>query len=99
MFVRFWGWFGRIVHKIRHQKAFASLWLNGLIYGFLSKIQAEEILKGESAGTFLIRFSERVPGKQAIAYVKENRDTNQTEVRHYLIAPHEKKGKVLKCDL
>jgi EF-hand fold domain/SH2 domain len=90
-FDHFWAWLGRLVHKIRHQKSFSQLWLAGLVYGFISKCGAEEILENTPAGTFLIRFSERAAGKQAVAYRKLDSDRG-LETRHFLISPNEKRG-------
>jgi len=28
-FTKFWDWFGKVMHSIRHQKPFLYLWLNG----------------------------------------------------------------------
>lgn len=39
----------------------------------------------------MTRFSERVPGKLAIAYVKKDPRFNSTSISHYLVAPHDKK--------
>jgi hypothetical protein len=69
-FERFWEWFGKVLHKIRHQRHLSMLWLKGLIYGFIAKEEAEELLKYEEPGTFLIRFSDRIAGQFAVAYVK-----------------------------
>eukprot|EP00008_Paramoeba_atlantica_P003665 CAMPEP_0201486210 /NCGR_PEP_ID=MMETSP0151_2-20130828/10275_1 /ASSEMBLY_ACC=CAM_ASM_000257 /TAXON_ID=200890 /ORGANISM="Paramoeba atlantica, Strain 621/1 / CCAP 1560/9" /LENGTH=808 /DNA_ID=CAMNT_0047870723 /DNA_START=109 /DNA_END=2535 /DNA_ORIENTATION=- len=93
-FDRFWKWFGKVLHKIRHQKPFCQLWLKGLIFGFISKPDAEEVLKNQPHGTFIIRFSERVAGKMAIAYNRLNESTKEIETSHYLIAPHDKKETV-----
>eukprot|EP01095_Lingulamoeba_sp_RSL-Kostka_P005020 TRINITY_DN1634_c0_g2_i1.p1 TRINITY_DN1634_c0_g2~~TRINITY_DN1634_c0_g2_i1.p1 ORF type:complete len:728 (+),score=240.98 TRINITY_DN1634_c0_g2_i1:560-2743(+) len=90
-FESFWTWFGKVLHKIRHQKPFGSLWLKGLIYGFITKDEAQKILRKENNGTFLIRFSERRPGKIAIAYNKVNKNTNRKEVTHYLVHPQDAK--------
>ena len=37
------------------------------------------MLQGQEEGTFIIRFSERVPGQFAVAYVKKG------NVKHYLV--------------
>jgi len=89
-FDRFWTWLGRLIHKIRHQKPFSQLWLAGLVYGFISKDTAEQLLHDTPAGTFLIRFSERAPGKQAVAYRKHDTDRG-LETRHFLISPNDKR--------
>jgi hypothetical protein len=30
-FEEFWGWFGKALHQIRHQKQYSVLWLNGFV--------------------------------------------------------------------
>eukprot|EP01103_Thecamoeba_quadrilineata_P013946 TRINITY_DN401_c0_g3_i1.p1 TRINITY_DN401_c0_g3~~TRINITY_DN401_c0_g3_i1.p1 ORF type:complete len:653 (-),score=131.78 TRINITY_DN401_c0_g3_i1:75-1961(-) len=87
-FNTFWDWFGKVLYKIRHQKHFCSLWVQGFVWGFVSKTDAENILFNESPGTFLLRFSERVSGKVAVAYVKKDPTTGQQEIKHYLIDSH-----------
>mmetsp|Transcript_30647 Transcript_30647/g.85838 ORF Transcript_30647/g.85838 Transcript_30647/m.85838 type:complete len:610 (+) Transcript_30647:1-1830(+) len=90
-FDSFWKWFGKVLQKIRHQKPFCQLWNKGLISGFVSKPEANELLQGQQAGAFLIRFSERAAGKLAIAYNRLSEETGKIETSHYLIAPHDKK--------
>lgn len=34
-FEAFWNWFGDAMHKIRHQKPFSSMWLQGYNYFFI----------------------------------------------------------------
>lgn len=67
------------------------LWIRGLVWGFISKAEAEALLEGKPAGTFVTRFSERVPGKLAIAYVKEDARFHTLAISHYLVAPNDKK--------
>jgi len=57
------------------------LWLfeNGYLAAFVTGKEAEEQLKNESPGTFLIRLSERLDGELVISYV------HGTGIRHYLI--------------
>jgi len=43
-FDRFWEWFGAVLQKIRYQKFLYQLWSTGLIYGFIDKTYAEELL-------------------------------------------------------
>eukprot|EP01102_Stenamoeba_stenopodia_P016602 TRINITY_DN5820_c0_g1_i1.p1 TRINITY_DN5820_c0_g1~~TRINITY_DN5820_c0_g1_i1.p1 ORF type:complete len:555 (-),score=113.32 TRINITY_DN5820_c0_g1_i1:163-1827(-) len=87
----FWEWFGKALHRIRHQKHFGSLWLRGFIYGFVSKPDAEKILIIQRPGSFIIRFSESTPGKLAVAYVKTDATTGKIEIKHYMIDPRDKK--------
>jgi len=63
------------------------LWLKGLIFGFISKEEAEEILQKQPQGTFLLRFSERSAGQFAVAYVKP-----VVDVKHYLIKNEDTQG-------
>ena len=57
------------------------------IYGFVSKQRSEQLLARETAGTFLIRFSEQKPGKVALAFAKqqESMPPSFTVLRHYLV--------------
>jgi hypothetical protein len=87
----FWEWFGKALHKIRHQKHFGSLWLRGFIYGFVSKPDAERLLYSQRPGSFVIRFSESTPGKLTVAYVKSDIMTGRLEIKHYMIDPRDKK--------
>eukprot|EP01101_Sappina_pedata_P010329 TRINITY_DN6482_c0_g1_i1.p1 TRINITY_DN6482_c0_g1~~TRINITY_DN6482_c0_g1_i1.p1 ORF type:complete len:579 (-),score=231.57 TRINITY_DN6482_c0_g1_i1:113-1717(-) len=70
-FEEFWKCFSPSLHKIRHQKIFWRMYIEGFIFGFLSKTEATELLIKEQPGTFLIRFSETNPGKPTVAYVKD----------------------------
>lgn len=89
----FWAWFGTILYKIRnHQKHILPMWIKGLIYGFLSREDADRLLQTPTAepGSFLIRFSDRCAGQFVVVYVsrtkKENGETGR-EVKHYLVKP------------
>jgi len=79
-FDQFWEWFGVVLQKIRYQKFLYQLWSTGLIYGFIGKEQAEDLLASSEIGTFLLRWSERSAGSLAVAYKQSN-----CGVRHYLI--------------
>eukprot|EP01102_Stenamoeba_stenopodia_P007062 TRINITY_DN1973_c0_g1_i1.p1 TRINITY_DN1973_c0_g1~~TRINITY_DN1973_c0_g1_i1.p1 ORF type:complete len:620 (+),score=154.28 TRINITY_DN1973_c0_g1_i1:310-2169(+) len=87
-FDKFWEWFGKVLYKIRHQKHFCPMWVQGFVYGFLTKAEAEELLRNEPPGTFVLRFSERAAGKVAVAYVKRGEPGKPNEIKHYLIDPH-----------
>lgn len=91
-FERFWDWCGKVFHRIRHQRQLALLWLRGLIFGFCTKEDAEELLRPEQVGTFLLRFSERIAGQFAIAYVAMNKASGEREVKHYLLKPDDIAG-------
>jgi hypothetical protein len=89
----FWAWFGTILYKIRnHQKHILPMWIKGLIYGFLSREDADRLLQTPTAepGSFLIRFSDRCAGQFVVVYVsrtkKENGEVGR-EVKHYLVKP------------
>ena len=84
-FKEFWKWFGKVLHKIRHQKPVPEMWNTGLIFGFISKEQASLILSKHSVGDFLIRFSEKSPGQFALAYLTNN------GVKHFLVPNSVKK--------
>jgi len=61
------------------------MWISGLVWGLISKSEAESILMQQPLGTFLIRFSERHKGGLAVAY--RWRDSGDKPVRHYLVRP------------
>ncbi|KAL6048396.1 Signal transducer and activator of transcription [Balamuthia mandrillaris] len=68
----FWAWFGTILYKIRnHQKHILPMWIQGLIYGFLSREDSDRLLQDQSAvpGSFLVRFSDRCVGQFVVVYV------------------------------
>jgi len=80
-FMKFWDWIGVSLKKIRYQKYLLWLFENGYLPAFMTGAEAEEQLKTETPGTFLIRLSERLDGEFVISY------SHQTGVRHYLIQP------------
>ena len=49
------------------------------------------MLKDQPIGTFIIRFSERRPGKVAIAYNKYDEAIKRVETKHYLVDLHDAK--------
>jgi len=83
----FWLWFGKVLRKVRHQQPFGTLWLKGLVYGFLTRAEAEYVLKGQPVGTFLIRFSLRVSGKIVITSVVHGVDGGPSKCQHFLVSP------------
>jgi hypothetical protein len=84
-FETFWLWLGPMLHKIRHQRHICTLWTKGYICGFLTKNEVESVLRNESIGTFLIRFSERVTtGAFVISYQAPDESGNP-KVKHYLM--------------
>jgi EF-hand fold domain/STATa Immunoglobulin-like domain/SH2 domain/Dictyostelium STAT, coiled coil len=86
-FDTFWKWFGKVVRKVRHQQPFGTIWLKGYVLGFISREQAEAIVKEEAPGTFLLRFSERVPGKIVITSVRHDAEQQRLAPHHFLVAP------------
>lgn len=77
----FWEWFGKALHKLRHQRCIHALWQRGLIFGFCHKAQAEELLAEESQGAFVIRFAEHTFGNFAIAYLSTDPTTGERRVK------------------
>eukprot|EP01104_Vermistella_antarctica_P020405 TRINITY_DN870_c3_g1_i1.p1 TRINITY_DN870_c3_g1~~TRINITY_DN870_c3_g1_i1.p1 ORF type:complete len:636 (-),score=147.18 TRINITY_DN870_c3_g1_i1:39-1946(-) len=93
-FDMFWKWFGRCLQVLRYQRHIQSLWAAGLIYGFVSRDQVIEALRGKPAGTFLIRFSENHSGQFGISYVADG-----AKVKHYLVQPNDiAAAKITICD-
>eukprot|EP01091_Cochliopodium_minus_P013827 TRINITY_DN4553_c0_g1_i1.p1 TRINITY_DN4553_c0_g1~~TRINITY_DN4553_c0_g1_i1.p1 ORF type:complete len:780 (+),score=217.52 TRINITY_DN4553_c0_g1_i1:137-2476(+) len=84
-FKELWKWFGKVLHKIRHQKPIPEMWNSGLIFSFVSKLQAQTILASYTPGHFILRFSEKSAGQLALAYVTNG------GIKHYLIPPTVKK--------
>eukprot|EP01128_Nolandella_sp_AFSM9_P012192 TRINITY_DN9039_c0_g1_i1.p1 TRINITY_DN9039_c0_g1~~TRINITY_DN9039_c0_g1_i1.p1 ORF type:complete len:737 (+),score=113.61 TRINITY_DN9039_c0_g1_i1:78-2213(+) len=74
-----WNWVGPIFHKIRYTKYLLQMWVHGLLWGFLSRNEAERQLLNSERGTFLIRFSTKT-SKLCIAYTQ-----GKKKVRHYLV--------------
>lgn len=66
----FWEWFYTIQKLTReHLK---DLWVDEAIIGFVSKTQAQDWLKSQPQGTFLLRFSDSEIGGITIAWTGEN---------------------------
>jgi len=64
------------------------MWTGGLFWGFISKTESEQVLEPYDAGTFILRFSERMNnGSMAVAYKQ-----SQNAVRHYLIKSKDTSG-------
>ena len=91
LFNDFWGWFGKLVHVLRHQKPVPELWEKGLIFGFISKDAAGDILAGRDVGTFLIRFSEQSAGQFAVACVAKGKEAGSKVIKHMLVPQSTKK--------
>mmetsp|Transcript_7501 Transcript_7501/g.21340 ORF Transcript_7501/g.21340 Transcript_7501/m.21340 type:complete len:783 (+) Transcript_7501:97-2445(+) len=88
-FDEFLKWFGKVLRKIRHQQNFHTLWVKGLVYGFIGRGSSEKLLAGRDDGTFLVRFSESESGKVVITSVHKKKDGRKTveSFQHFLIAP------------
>lgn len=52
----------------------------------------EDELRGGGRHHFLLRFSERIAGQFAIAYVAMNKASGEREVKHYLLKPDDIAG-------
>jgi len=78
-FLSIWEWIGTSIKKIRYQKHMLWMFEQGYLAGFVTRLEATEVLQQELLGTFLIRFSERVDGEYVISYV------HISGVRHYLV--------------
>lgn len=89
-FDKFWEWCGPLFHKIRYQRHLCSLWTAGYICGFLTREEVETVLKSQAVGTFLIRFSDRMP-KFVVSYQSAD-EFNQTKVKHYLVKSDDTHG-------
>jgi len=68
---------------IQFKRKIYEMWQAGLIYGLISKDECATALNEHEEGTFLIRFSESVPGAFAIAYVTS--ENKPDKVKHYLV--------------
>jgi len=80
-FDSFWQWFGVTLQTLRYQKNLSKLWQLGYIYGFIDRDQLKVSLKDFELGSFIIRFSEKFPGKLAITYNSLMGDG----MKHYLV--------------
>lgn len=63
----FWEWFYSCL-KVT-ERHFARHWRDGLVYGFIGRLEAEQMLRGWKPGTFLLRFSDSMLGGISICYV------------------------------
>jgi len=84
----FWKWFGPIMQTLRFKKHINALWLNGLLFGIVSKEDCNRELDQQQDGTFIVRFSEGCPGLFAIAFVCDD-ETGGGRVKHYLVRPED----------
>lgn len=56
------------------------------VYGLISKKDCSRLLASEEKGSFIIRFSDSVPGSFAVAYTT---DDPSDRVKHYLVKPED----------
>lgn len=78
----FWSWFGQCLQTIRFKRYISTLWNTGAIFGFITKEECNKVLQGQGLGTFIIRFSESLPGLFGVAYVS---DDPKERIKHCLI--------------
>ncbi|EGC30866.1 hypothetical protein DICPUDRAFT_157342 [Dictyostelium purpureum] len=71
------------IHFKRHIE---PLWSSGSIYGLITKSECNSFLTNLPEGSFLIHFSDSVPGSFAVAYVTND---DSEPVKHYLVKPED----------
>ncbi|XP_050832949.1 signal transducer and activator of transcription 1-alpha/beta isoform X4 [Serinus canaria] len=82
----FWLWIEGILELIK--KHLLCLWNDGCIMGFISKERERALLKDQSPGTFLLRFSESSrEGAITFTWVEES----QNEPQFHSVEPYTKK--------
>ncbi|XP_033371918.1 signal transducer and activator of transcription 1-alpha/beta isoform X4 [Parus major] len=82
----FWLWIEGILELIK--KHLLCLWNDGCIVGFISKEKERALLKDQSPGTFLLRFSESSrEGAITFTWVEES----QNELQFHSVEPYTKK--------
>eukprot|EP00008_Paramoeba_atlantica_P005171 CAMPEP_0201483820 /NCGR_PEP_ID=MMETSP0151_2-20130828/8010_1 /ASSEMBLY_ACC=CAM_ASM_000257 /TAXON_ID=200890 /ORGANISM="Paramoeba atlantica, Strain 621/1 / CCAP 1560/9" /LENGTH=463 /DNA_ID=CAMNT_0047867149 /DNA_START=87 /DNA_END=1478 /DNA_ORIENTATION=+ len=85
-FHQFWEWFGPACRRIRCHPSFKALWMNGLVYNFVTREDTTNLLEKYDRGCFIIRFSKSNPAHLVISYVKEGEQSGRREVSHFLVA-------------
>jgi hypothetical protein len=78
----FWEWFYGILDLVRRH--LLGPWQDGLIMGFVTKQQAQELLQTRPPGTFLLRFSDSEVGGVTVAWVADN---DQGELQVWNLQP------------
>ena len=78
----FWAWFGQCLQTTRFKRYISTLWNTGVIFGFITKDECNRVLQTQGLGTFIIRFSESLPGLFGVAYVS---DDPKERIKHCLI--------------
>jgi len=77
----FQKWFGlKSIHN-----NLASIATDASFFGFLSIRDSEFVLKDQKLGTYMIRFSNTVPGNYAIDFVARNPEKTSTIVKHVMV--------------
>lgn len=79
---RFLSWFSPVLQQIRFRRHVRTMWVAGIIFGFIDKDKCNQTLAPFPEGTFLLRFSESSPGLFAVAYVS---DDLHERIKHYLV--------------
>jgi len=64
----FYSFFGKATHHFRHNNAFRQLLMDGIVWGFMSKQQADRRLGASAVGTFLLRASESAAGSFCVSW-------------------------------
>lgn len=78
----FWGWVHGTMDFVRRRehKNLQEFWELGYLEGFISKAKATELLKDAEPGTFLLRFSESVPGGISVVCVGYNAGEHRSKM-------------------
>ncbi len=66
--IAFYSFFGKATHHFRHNNAFRQLLMDGLVWGLMSKQQADSRLFSCGVGAFLIRASESAAGSFCVSW-------------------------------
>lgn len=87
-FITFWEWFGPLCHQYRHNQPIRTLFLRGLIFGFISKEDCVNVLSALEPGAFLIRNSERsTQGEFTLAFVNSRGQVKHHKIDHKKLKP------------
>ncbi|KAH6929480.1 hypothetical protein HPB50_000580 [Hyalomma asiaticum] len=74
----FWEWFYAIMKVTREH--LRALWNDSVVWGFVGRREAEEMLRQGCNGTFLLRFSDSELGGVTIAWLHEDPQQDSKEV-------------------
>lgn len=75
----FWEWFYAIMKLTKEH--LRGPWNDGAIMGFVTRHQAEGMLKEKCSGTFLLRFSDSELGGVTIAWIENDPSTDMMKVQ------------------